>query len=378
MATLHIFNPSHEEALASGSPLYYPSVAARLLAADLAALPALWAKAGDVVVLEKESPFPQGLVAERDVTFVEFGKISREVLQQITEVSPWGWDPLVARRLKKAGIPEELLPTDEELAAIRALSSRRTAVELLSGLRDDLPGTVGESFWCETVEEVGKIHSRYGTVLCKSPWSGSGRGLFRCDSFGEKERLRVEAVLRRQGGIEVEPFYRRIRDFALEFRAVRGGGVTYEALSVFETSDSGAYTGGLVDSEERLLEYIMPVAGSYLWPRLKTACERRLSELLADSYAGPLGVDMMVVEVAGDSRLHPCVEINLRNTMGRVAAVLHGLSGATSQGIFTIRPLASPNAAFSRGIVLNPGGSAFEAVVFPPQTPTSSDVVETI
>ena len=49
----------------------------------------------------------------------------------------------------------------------------------------------------------------------------------------------------------------------------------------------------------------------------------RLSSLLGkwckDVYHGPLGVDMMVVDMAGDYFLHPCVEINLRRTMGHVA-----------------------------------------------------------
>ena len=47
--TLHVFNPSHDEALAAGTPYYYPSVIARKLASAWALLPALWANKGDVV-----------------------------------------------------------------------------------------------------------------------------------------------------------------------------------------------------------------------------------------------------------------------------------------------------------------------------------------
>lgn len=46
---LHVFNPSHDEALAAGTPYYYPSVIARKLASAWALLPALWANNGDVV-----------------------------------------------------------------------------------------------------------------------------------------------------------------------------------------------------------------------------------------------------------------------------------------------------------------------------------------
>ena len=48
--TLHLFTPYHDEALAQGSPYYYPSSAARTLMARWWALPALWAEAGDAVV----------------------------------------------------------------------------------------------------------------------------------------------------------------------------------------------------------------------------------------------------------------------------------------------------------------------------------------
>lgn len=41
-----------------------------------------------------------------------------------------------------------------------------------------------------------------------------------------------------------------------------------------------------------------------------------LENYVAQYYEGPLGIDMMVTE---EGNIHPCVEINIRNTMGRVA-----------------------------------------------------------
>ena len=40
--------------------------------------------------------------------------------------------------------------------------------------------------------------------------------------------------------------------------------------------------------------------------------------ILEGKYVGPFGVDMMIAE----EKLHPCVEINLRRTMGHVALAL--------------------------------------------------------
>ena len=49
-----------------------------------------------------------------------------------------------------------------------------------------------------------------------------------------------------------------------------------------------------------------------------------MGALLKDRYAGAFGIDMMVVRRDdGDGFwLHPCVEINLRRTMGHVAISL--------------------------------------------------------
>ena len=52
-------------------------------------------------------------------------------------------------------------------------------------------------------------------------------------------------------------------------------------------------------------------------------CKRagKTLDRLKGKYKGPLGVDMMIVKdyLAGGYFLHPCVEVNLRRTMGHVA-----------------------------------------------------------
>ena len=60
---------------------------------------------------------------------------------------------------------------------------------------------------------------------------------------------------------------------------------------------------------------------------VRMAMEKELSCLFSGYYTGPLGVDMMVVRAAdGSSLLHPCVEINVRMTMGHVALALSSKS----------------------------------------------------
>ena len=40
-----------------------------------------------------------------------------------------------------------------------------------------------------------------------------------------------------------------------------------------------------------------------------------IQNVLTDGYEGPLGIDMLVTS---QGIIHPCVEINLRNTMGSI------------------------------------------------------------
>jgi hypothetical protein len=47
--------------------------------------------------------------------------------------------------------------------------------------------------------------------------------------------------------------------------------------------------------------------------------QKIISNLDLGTYSGPFGIDMMIIK---DGFLHPCVEINLRRTMGHVALSL--------------------------------------------------------
>jgi hypothetical protein len=54
--------------------------------------------------------------------------------------------------------------------------------------------------------------------------------------------------------------------------------------------------------------------------------EKICNTIQLGNYRGPFGVDMMIVMKSGERGenclLHPCVEINLRRTMGHVALAL--------------------------------------------------------
>ena len=85
MSVVHIFNPSHDEALAANTPYYTPAKAAAVLEYDLAALPAWWACQDDIVLVPKGHALDGQRINGCVLTSApDWGKINH--------VCPWGWD----------------------------------------------------------------------------------------------------------------------------------------------------------------------------------------------------------------------------------------------------------------------------------------------
>lgn len=335
---LHILNFSHDEALASTSKGGGESKAARMLSADLGSLPAYWAGKDDLILVPDDAgclgkKLPRGaqgrVVAESEL---------KEALQKwpIDSIEPWGWDSLLVRRLKKLGVSPELLPTDEQLADIRLLSSRQTAVRLLPLLREEVDCSIGRSWFCESADEAWQIAERLGMAVIKKPWSCSGRGLKLVqDTTPKTSQKYISSFVAKQGAVEVEPLYDRILDMAMEFEAKEGGEVAFAGLSVFASKGFGQYAGNWVASDSVLLDKIPKELHRALC-QSRESLKKHLGELIDGKYQGPLGVDMMVVEEGDSLKLHPCVEVNLRRTMGHVAMSLRKFVKERKMGLFLL------------------------------------------
>ena len=359
---LHILNFSHDEALASTSRGGGESKAARTLSADLGSLPAYWAEANDLILVPDDAgclgkKLPRGaqgrIVAESEL---------KEALQKwpVDGVEPWGWDSLLVRRLKKLGVTPELLPSDELLADIRLLSSRHTAVRLLPLLREEVDCSTGRSWFCESADEAWQIAERLGRAVIKKPWSCSGRGLKLVENTTPATSQKyISSFVAKQGAVEVEPLYDRVWDLAMEFEAKVGGEVAFVGLSVFASKGFGQYAGNLVAGDSALLDKI-PNGLHRALCQSRESLKKHLPELIDGKYRGPLGVDMMVVEESGVLKLHPCVEVNLRRTMGHVAMSLRKLLKERKMGLFSLAPY-SPDR--KETVLLTPGARVIEAIM---------------
>lgn len=313
--TLHVFNPQHDMALAANQWQFTAPKAGRQLASELDYLPALWAKAGDAVLVQdisrakemmKELPGWQGNILP----------VSHDQLAElpITKVMPWGWDRSIVHDLLLTGIRADIFPGEMTLDAIREVSHRRWAAERLLPLLldfDDL--LLGEATFFDHLPTWER------SVVLKAPWSCSGRGVRYALDAEQWERQRTWAlqVIQKQGGIMVEPYYNKVCDLAMEFDSFKEG-VVYRGLSIFCTHH-GDYAGNIIDTERQMLSRLSRYVPATLLEKIKLALVEYMCEFLRPIYIGPFGIDMMVVEKEGKYLLHPCVELNLRMTMGRVA-----------------------------------------------------------
>lgn len=345
---LHIFNPEHDIALAHGSPLFTSPRAGRQLRADLGFLPALWAGEESVVWTDQphealENIRRLGLDVPPEL-FVDTPTL-RRLAHQVEAVDPWGWDAALCHQLQRLGVNPHILPTDEELKEVRALSHRRTAKGLLDSIYHTL--LIDNEIGCsikekeEVVETTSKAVeltgeaievkdeaallqqlARWPEAVLKAPWSSSGRGVRMVSAPVHSSILQwALGVMRRQGSLMVEPLYHKVADFGMEFSA-NAEGFTYLGLSLFDTSGT-AYTGNLLATEEekrtKLARYLSPTQIDSL-RQLVLHCLEAISPRFR---LGPFGIDMMIVRTEdGKTRVHPCVEINFRRTMGHVAIAL--------------------------------------------------------
>lgn len=317
---LHIFNPEHDIALAANLSNFTSPHAGRQLRHDLGYLPAIWAAEDDVVLVENVED------AKRDYArlmhrpfnrFVDKHQLSRLAIDR---VEPWGWDLALRGFLIRYGV--ESVPSEEDIAMIRDLSHRKHAVTLLKAL--DFEGTTGSSWQTDLMVEVRQALKNHHHIVIKAPWSSSGRGIrFLDNEVNDYQERWIRNVVARQGSVIIETYCHKVKDFGMEFESDGQGHVRYLGLSLFQTQN-GAYVGNVIATEEVKQEMINRYLPDDLLKLIQEKICSVLGELYRDRFAGPFGVDMMVVRGEDNQRflLNPCVEINLRRTMGHVALAL--------------------------------------------------------
>lgn len=323
MDILYVFNPENDLALASGLVNYTAPKNARKIRNDLQMLPLWIASEGDSLLVENNIS-NLSFLKEVQESFWDLSTISIcNKNRKLQAVKPWGWSASIWHELQRLhlDLPNYRLP---DFARIRELAHRKLTIQVHGWICDNYSNFTlpVAPVLCSSFAEVEKTVCKLGTSILKAPWSSSGRGIVRADSDNITGlRYWCEGIIQKQGSVVCEKMLEKIQDFAMEFYS-DGSSVNFKGYSVFYNNAQFSYDTALVASEEMLEQKILSFIDREELLTVRAMMEDCLTHYISQAYIGDLGVDMMIYNDRGKSRIMPIVEVNLRTTMGMVAAVL--------------------------------------------------------
>jgi hypothetical protein len=297
---------------------------------ELALLPAWYADKGDYVYIKKDvqpgflSLLPEEVRPEVTIVSEEALGLHASSFPEML-AAPWGLS------LQSAGFYKDLMSRHNlaiELPvwkdAYTKLTGRQTGAACFKEIARLLPGVSFPSpplFFSGLPDIEAWLGGHPGASVIKTPYSSSGRGLLWLDEgrLRENDRNWIKGALKKQGSLSIEPALEASHNFAMEFFVNEQGKARYEGLSVFRTSPKGAYRGNKLMRQEGLENAIASSIGKTLFQQVKEAAAEAIREMYA-GYAGYIGIDMLIYTTAeGTNALHPCIEVNMRYTMGMAA-----------------------------------------------------------
>jgi hypothetical protein len=365
---VYIFNPQNDLALATGGINYVAPPFAMQMAHDLAVLPAFLAEPGSLLITDSD------LDAEwLEHLHANFGldvhAIKRNELRHLSDyrIMPWGWSLDLRRRLIKWGAASDSLPTKDDVYCLRGLSHRRVSVLIHLRLKELL----GKQFCPIPVElaltdDVVDFVKQHRKCFIKTPWSSSGRGVYHTvDGVSTEFEQWCRGALKRQGSLLCEQALDKIMDLGVEFYS-HNGKTAVRGYSHFVTDDHSQYEHGEVAACKELKSRITAL---YLdFDKVVYALTQVVDEMIAPHYEGWFGVDMLLfnaqctmhnaqfsnseshnLQFQSPIGINPCVELNLRPTMGAITSVIGDkmlVPGSTA--VFRIEQRSTSNTPWAK------------------------------
>lgn len=320
---LYLFAPENDMALAFGGPYYTPTPAAQGIARDLSLLPLWYAGEPDACIWSSHK-VEADMQAKLDALGITSQAVSKPP-QGITNCHPWGWSAYIKDRLKRNGINPDILPDDKALEQMRILSGRATSRLIMQEIQQRLPQFLHTPLpqILSNDSEVEQYVTSQARSILKAPWSSSGRGVWHVNGVYDKMTANsARGIINKQGYIMGEVLHDKVCDLAMEFYS-DGVNCCFAGYSLFTTDKRGAYQGNILasdsDIEERLSQYIAPAT----LHDVREALQSITTLLIAPHYIGYMGIDMIVYrDSQGAMQLYPCIELNMRMSMGMVARII--------------------------------------------------------
>lgn len=326
MNKLYYFNPGHEGAILSSSPYYMSPSNVVTMQNDLAYLSAWYADPSDFVWLQTPLPreFKEYLLT--NLCPLAEGLTEDKIGQngKMSEVHLWGVSPQAINYFEKLN---EKCDTNLKLPAwrreLRQLSSRETAKECLTYLCNHIPSVSSDivpQFYNRLEDVECVVENSEDRFLAKAPYSSSGRGLLWLPIGGitQTERQILQGILNKQKVVSVEKALDKKLDFAMEFILSKET-ISFEGFSLFETNNKGGYMGNFIGNQRAIVDEIEALISLNWIEEVKICLTEFLKCNYQPFYTGCIGVDMMIYNSSEGYKLHPCVEINVRDNMGLLA-----------------------------------------------------------
>jgi hypothetical protein len=338
---VHYFNPGHETAVLNASRFYHPPAHVLKMQDDLAFLPAWYAEPDDYVFLSKSFP-----CLYRSSSFCNYMidmhlKQKQPFLPDAIEHIPlnghniripcensivlWGISPQSIHFFEKINgqynLSFQIQAWKEEY---RQAGSRRTSQKILACLLNEIPEVEKEILpqFLSNIDEIENFLLRSDErQVVKSPFSSSGRGLVWLPpgKIARSEKQIISGMLKKQTCVSIEKALDKQLDFSMHFENTSEGKTQFIGYSVFQTNGKGAYEKSLLANQEKLEGQITGYIDKALLLRVKNALIHLIHRFYSPFYTGNIGVDMLVYRSGNTYKLHPCVEINMRKSMGYLA-----------------------------------------------------------
>lgn len=318
---LFIFNPETDYALASDREYYTPPGNVIEMRRNMCLIPSILANEEDAILLlddisfEKYQTLPYySNVSKKKLSIFKMTDLENDIELQSQYIAiPWGWNRSIRRTLLDRLPMLRGIPDANYINKLRQLSHRRTTIRMFDEMRTIISPNIHYPIEIYDVEDGIKLFRQNRNLYFKVPWSSSGRGILLADDREEKHvRPWLSGIIRRQGSVMVETAYDRKLDFATEWNISEDGYVDFLGYSVFNVSRRGKYHSNESGDQNKLHEIIKRTSEKWNDEIIEVQ-QQTIGKVIAPSYHGPLGIDMLITT---DGDINPCVEINLRHTMG--------------------------------------------------------------
>ncbi len=351
---IYFFNPTCEYAVANNNANWQPNRTLQKMEDDLSLLPMYFANKNDIILIDRlpSVEFIHSL-KQLNIDIPKFC-LKNSILCKthpinipINKLLPWGWSPVAHKFLSQfkqlCSVEFRQSPVYCWKPAHREIISRKFALEILNQLQstinaDYILPTEQTPMICMFKNDFECAIKKWGKVIIKAPWSSSGRGLQYITKTPVHPKVweKVMGIVKEQGFAVAEPLLTKALDLALLFE-IKKGKVEHLGNSYFYTNNKGQYEGNYLNGlpsaiDNRTAAFVKTVIDNILQPLINAIENSTMPQL----YEGAFGVDTLIyTDENNNLKINPCLEINVRHTMGMLSLRLEKLISKNKKGVFS-------------------------------------------